>query len=171
MELSLPEENYYFFYKTESNNTAYFFKTKFKVEYKVIFKPSSYIFGEEKIYASLLYEFSVLAKFEDVQSYRQDDLIAPTVAIIFLDFYNQQDKNVCFYICDSSDGRQHVRKRKFDTWFNNYNRGAFIKLDSELKDTDGINYPIAIIMRNNNIYKTDIVKAFSILISGYNDEK
>jgi len=169
--LFLPPENYYLFDKIESHRNIYLFKTSHDVEYKVIFKPSPYIFGEDKPYASLLYEFSVLAQFAGPQSYVRDDLIAPTVVAIFLDFYNQHDENVCFYICDSADGRQHVRKRKFDMWFNEYNRGAFLKLESEIKDTDGNWYPVAIIMKKDNVYRNDIAKAFSNLISGYNDDK
>ncbi len=110
MKLLLPDENHYVFYKEESYHTAYFFKTINDVEYKVVFKPSPYIFGEDKPYASLLYEFSVLAKFEGPHSYLRDDLIATTVAVIFLNFYNYHNENICFYICDSADGRQHVRK-------------------------------------------------------------
>ena len=171
MESFPTPENYYLYYKAEGYDSAYFFKTSYDVEYKVIFKPSPYIFGEDKPYAYLLYEFSVLAKFAGSHSYTRDDLIAPTVVAIFLDFYNRHDENICFYICDSSDGRQHVRKRKFDMWFNEYNRGAFLKLDSEIKDIDGVWYPVAIIMKNDNVYRVDIIEAFLNLISGYNEEK
>ncbi len=105
------------------------------------------------------------------QSYVRDDLIATTVAIIFLDFYNHHDENVCFYICDSADGRQHVRKRKFDMWFSQYNRGAFMKIDAVIKDTPGIDYPVAIILKRTNTYRNDIFYDFLKLIDRYNNEK
>lgn len=55
--------------------------------------------------------------------------------------------------------------------FDKYNHGAFVKLESELKDVDGTFYPIAIIMTTNNVYRKEIAGAFSILISGANNEK
>lgn len=171
MELLPTPENYYLYDKVKNYDTAYFFKTTYEVEYKIIFKPSPYIFGESKPYARLLFEFSVLAKFAGSHSYMRDDLIAPTVVAIFLDFYKQHDENVCFYICDSSDGKQHVRKRKFDMWFNEYNRGAFVKLDAEIKDSAGIWYTVALIMRNNNFYRREIIESFTNLVVTTNDEK
>lgn len=166
----LPDE-YYPFKNVGGQTNKFFFRTLYDVEYTVVFKPSPYIFGEEKPYAQLLFEFSILAKFAGLQSYVRDDLIAATVAAIFLTFYNEHDQNVCFYICDSSDGKQHVRKRKFDMWFNQYNHGAFSKFDSYLNDADGVVYPVAIIMASDNLYREDISRAFTNLITGYNDEK
>lgn len=81
----LPEE-YYLFERVEDQRIEYFFKTIHDVEYKAIFKPSPYIFGEDKPYAPLLYEFSVLAKFSGPKSFVRDDLIAPTVVQSFLIF-------------------------------------------------------------------------------------
>ena len=167
----LPPEEHYVFYKEESRNTAYFFTTIHDVGYKVVFKPSSYVFGEDKPYASLLYEFSVLAKFSGPQSYVRDELIAATVAVVFLHFYHLHDKNVCFYICDSSDGKQHVRKRKFDMWFQQYNRGAFIKLDQEIRDADGSRYPVAVIMRYENPFRIQVIEDFINIINSYNRDK
>ncbi len=171
MEFFQLHEDHYVYQKTEGASSVYFFKTAFEVEYKVIFKSSPYIFGEEQPYADLLYEFSLLAKFTNAHSFNRDELIAPTIATIFLDFYNAANQNVCFYICDSSDSRQHVRKRKFDTWFNEYNHGTFLKLDAMINDIDGTQYPVSVIMYKDNIYKNDQLKAFTDLISGYNDEK
>ncbi len=171
MELFQLHEDHYVYQKIDGITSIYFFKTIFDVEYKVILKPSPYLFGDAQPYADLLYEFSLLAKFTSTHSFQRDELIAPTIATIFLDFYNGANQNVCFYICDSSDNKQHVRKRKFDTWFDKYNRGAFLKLDAILNDTNGTQYPVSIVMRKNNLYKDDLLKAFTNLISGYNDEK
>lgn len=76
MELLQLHEDHYVYQKAEDINSVYFFKTIYDVEYKVIFKPSPYIFGEDKPYANLLYEFSLLAKFTSSHSYNRDDLIA-----------------------------------------------------------------------------------------------
>jgi hypothetical protein len=167
----LPPDKYYPYDEKIEDRYYYSFKTNFEVVYEIVFKPSPYVFGEEKEYAHLLYEFSVLASFAGPQSYVRDDLIAETIVAIFIDFYNRFDENVCFYICDSSDGKQFVRKRKFDSWFVEYNKGAFMKFDSLLKDTDGVEYPVAIILTKANKYLKEISQAFGQLISGINEGK
>lgn len=165
------ENEHYPFEKPGASRREYTFLTGYEVIYRILFKPSPYVFGEDKPYAHLIYEFSILAEFAGPQSYVRDDLIAPTVVAIFLDFYNRNDQNVCFYICDSSDGKHHVRARKFDMWFRQYNRGAFSKLDSDLLDTNGDTIPVSIILTKSNIYLEAINQAFLQLITGYNDEK
>lgn len=166
-----PKLKYEFAKSKDGANHICRFETVRGIIYTVIFKPSSYIFGEQQPYASLLFEFSILAKFSGPESYVRDDLIAPTVVAIFLDFYNSHDENISFYICDSSDGKQHVRKRKSDMWFDEYNRGAFIKIDSDIKDAEGTKYPVAFIMRSENKYRKELINAFSELIAEYNDGK
>ena len=163
-------ERRYEFERSGTNRFHYFFRTVHQVEYKVVFKPASYVFGDDKPYASLLYEFSLLVQFAGPDSYRRDDLIAPTVAFIFLDFYNN-NQNICLYICDSSDGKHHVRARMFNIWFRQYNRGAFSKFDSYLVDTNGDTIPVSIILSSDNAYWEEINVAFSRLIKGYNDQK
>lgn len=164
-------EEYYAFERSESDQLSYFFRTVHQVEYKVVFKPASYVFGEDKPYASLLYEFSLLVQFSGPDSYRRDDLIAPTVAFVFLDFYNRNNENICLYICDSSDGKHHVRARMFNIWFRQYNRGAFSKFDSYLVDTNGDTVPVSIILASDNVYWEEINAAFFRLIKEFNDQK
>jgi hypothetical protein len=171
-QIPLPDGlDYYSFIKVEGQWEEYIFFTNFEVEYTLQFKSSPYVFGEDKPYASLLYEFSVLAQFSGPHSYVRDDKIAATVVAIFIDFYNGKGENISFYICDSSDSRQHVRKRKFDGWFGEYNKGAFFKLDGEIKDEEGIRYPVAIIIRSNNPFKDQLAVDFVNLLAGLNEGK
>lgn len=171
-QIPLPDGlEYYPFIKKEGEREEYVFVTNYKVEYTLKFKPSPYIFGEDKPYARLLFEFSVLAQFSGLESYVRDDKIAATVAAIFIDFYNSKMENISFYICDSSDSRQHVRKRKFDGWFSEFNKGAFFKLDGEIKDEEGIRYPVAIIIRSNNPFRGQLAVDFVNLLAGINEGK
>lgn len=75
------------------------------------------------------------------------------------------------YICDSSDFKQHVRKRKFDQWFTQYNQGFFVKVDEQIKDIDGAYYPVAIIMKPSNPYRLQVFEAFVKLADSYNNDK
>lgn len=171
-QIPLPDGlDFYPFFKKEGPREEYVFVTSFKIEYTIKFKPSSYIFGEDKPYARLLYEFSILAQFHGPESYVRDDKIAVTVVAIFISFYNHKSENISFYICDSSDSRQHVRKRKFDGWFDEYNRGAFFKLEGVIKDREGIQYPVAIIIRSTNPFKDQLVLDFAQLLTGINEGK
>jgi Family of unknown function (DUF6169) len=171
-QIPLPDGlDFYSFIKKEGPKEEYGFVTTYNVEYTIKFKSSAYIFGEDKPYAPLLYEFSILAQFSGPESYVRDDRISATVVAIFIDFYNRKSENISFYICDSSDSRQHVRKRKFDSWFSEYNKGAFIKFDGEIQDRDGVRYPVAIIMRHNNPFKNELAVDFVNLLAGINDGK
>ena len=155
----LPDK-YYPFKTSGGSQTSYSFLTVNDVEYQVVFKPTANILGNDQPYSHLLYEFSMLAKFAGPQSYVRDDLIGATVAAIFLNFYNQHDQNVCFYVCDFSDEKQHVRSRKFNDWYMEANRGAFIKLDVLFKGYDDVTVPASMVIakdnqvqkRNNNVF-------------------
>ena len=108
----LPERHYPF---EISDNLpfSYNFFTINDIEYEVIFKATPNILGDNYILGHLLYEFSMLARFAGPQSYVRDDLIGATVIAVFLDFSNKHDRNICFYISDFRDEKQHVRSRKF----------------------------------------------------------
>lgn len=143
-ELSLPGYEYYEYVFEGGINNLYSFQTWCGVVYEIKFKPSPYIFGEDSVFAPYVYEFSILISYkpEGVIKLASDKLIPNTVVTIFLDFYKNNDNNVCIYICDSSDSKQHVRKRKFDLWFLQFNKGDFIKIDEKFIDRDGTEYPV-----------------------------
>jgi hypothetical protein len=166
----LPEE-YYPFIQTDETEATYRFITKNDVEYKLVFKATPNVLVDKPPYAHLLYELSLLAKFAGTGSYVRDDLIAATIAAIFIDFINQHDENICFYICDFSDERQHVRARKFEEWFQQFHRGGFLKLDISFKGYDGSAIPASLIMAKGNRYVREITAAVFHLLFEYNNEK
>ena len=51
-----------------------------------------------------------------------------------MNFYSRKNNAISIYICESSDGKELVRKRKFDQWFQEYNDDTFIKIDKNLID-------------------------------------
>ena len=164
-------QGYEFSFENGADN-SYIFQIVAGIIYEIKFKPSPYLFSNA-LFANYTYEFSLALIYKPPDYINLPDiLLAPTVINIFLDFYNRFDNNnITVYICDSLDYKQHVRKRKFDTWFNEYNKGMFVKLDEEIKDTDGIEYPVAIIIKPLNPYRQQIFEAFISLIDSYNDGK
>jgi hypothetical protein len=99
-----------------------------------------------------------------------DKRIPFTIVSIILNFYQCSNNNVCIYICDSSDKRQLSRARKFNYWFKYFNPGGFIQMTEVLKDIDGVEYPIGMILKVKNPFRGQIVEAFANLVSEYNKE-
>lgn len=166
----LPEE-YYPFEINNNGETTYKFFTTNDVEYKIVFKSTPNIIGDNQPYSHLLYEFSMLAQFAGPHSCVRDDLIGATVIAIFLDFYKQYDQNICFYMSDFRDEKQHVRSRKFHDWYLKYNRGAFIKIDIYFKGYKEMIIPASIITAKDNPYRTEILSPLINLLTEYDNEK
>lgn len=77
-----------------------------------------------------------------------------------------------FQICDSSDGRQKSRERKFASWFQAYNPGTMVRFDYMIQDqTDGQAYYITLITSLFNPHIHDIIDQFQRVADGYNDPK
>ncbi len=154
---------YSFFFKGGSNN-GYVFITKDGIGYEVIFKPTPYLFGYEKsIFSDLIFEFSILVEFNPNEKLPATDAkISATTALIFNDFYLKKGNAITIYICDSSDDKKSIRKRKFDIWFTKYNDVSFFKIDKTLIDKDKKRFPISLILSDFNPYKTEIINSFTV---------
>lgn len=171
-ESSFQGEEVYSYQFLGGTNNVYSFITVSGLVYEVRFKPTGYIFGEAD-FSSYVFEFSLLLvhKPEGPVKIASDMRIPNTVVLIFLNFFGRQSKNICLYICDSSDFKQNVRKRKFDRWFADYNNGNFTKLDETLLDKDGTEFPVSLIMRLDNPYRKEVADAFFELAASINNEK
>lgn len=165
-------EDYYSFRFIGGGNNAYSFVTAYGVIYEVRFKPTGYIFGDAP-FAPYVFEFSLLMTYKPAERIKiaSDLQIPKTVISILIDFFKEESKLVSLYICDSSDFKQLVRKRKFDRWFLDYNNGDYIKSDQKLVDRDGTEFPVAIILRRDNPYRSEISDAFFELATHLNNEK
>lgn len=167
---SLLPENEYEFEFIRGKNNSYLFETAIGIKYEVQFKSSPYIFGEDAVYASYVYEFVLLVRASDDKLIELDLRIPFTIVAIIIDFYKNNDNNVCVYICDSSDGRQLSRARKFNYWFRYFNPCGFIQMSEVFKDIDGVEYPVGMILKVKNSFRAQIVEAFANLVSEYNKE-
>ena len=172
-ELLLKDDEFYSFEFLGGVNNVYNFITVHEVVYAIKFKPSAYIFPQHVSFAEYIFEFSLILIFrpEGKLKIASDHRIPKTVLAIFFNFFERCSNNVCVYICDSSDSKQFVRKKKFDRWYNDFNTGGFSKLDEVLIDSKGGQYPVAVILKSNNPFKLEVFKAFSELVVKTNNEK
>ena len=153
-------------------NNSYTVLTKSDVVYEIKFKPSNYLLEIEDFQNELVFEFviEVLYKPENV-ALTLDKLIGPTLNIIFKKFYESFQESVTVYICDSSDGKQYVRKRKFDHWFAEFNDNSFIKLDDIVLDADRNEFPVSFILKKDNRKFYEILDALTNTVSSNNQSK
>ncbi len=76
------------------------------------------------------------------------------------------------YICDSSNGKQDLRKRKFDECYDKHEDPTkFAKMNEVLNDSNRNVYLISMIFQQKNPRKLEIISAFLKLADDNNSEK
>lgn len=80
----------------------------------------------------------------------EDKKVGITVVAIFKNFYEKYGDAISIYICDTSDGKELARKRKFDGWFSLFNDENFVKVDQVVLDSIGNMFPISLIISKSN---------------------
>jgi Family of unknown function (DUF6169) len=164
--------NYEFEFRGGINNN-YGFETDLGIVYNVKFRPSNYLLGDETtLFANHIYEFIIEVVYNPLgKNPPLDKLVSKTISEVIKDFYYKKNGAVCIYICDSSDGRQDLRRRKFDDWFHSEPDFGLIKIDEKIKDSQGNSYPISLIIQQNNPYFIEIVDGFRRIALESNDRK
>jgi len=153
-------------------NNSYSIVTQSDVVYEIKFKPSNYLIEIDDIENELVFEFVIEVLYKPVNvALTLDKLIGPTINKIFKDFYSHYTKSVTVYICDSSDGKQFVRKRKFDHWFEEFNDNTFIKFDDIVTDAENNEYPVSFILKKDNPNFHNILDTLANIVSTNNDDK
>jgi hypothetical protein len=154
-------------------DNIYSFQTKNEIVYEVLLRPTPYLFGSDSMYASFVYELIIRVARNNSTKKRPpfDSLVAPTIAEVFTDFYENSPLTIAIYICDSSDNRQQIRQIKFNRWFEYFDKEDFTKIDDSIRDSGGAIYPVSLIVKYNNPHKKAILWAFLEMIEGYNHEK
>jgi hypothetical protein len=153
-------------------NNSYSIVTSSDVVYEIKFKPSPYLSKLNDIKEDLIFEFviEVLYKPENI-ALTLDKFLAPTINKIFLDFYKTNNDSVTVYICDSSDGKHFVRKRKFDYWFEEFNDRSFVKFDDVILDKENNEFPISFILKKSNPNFSKICEDFFNAVNENNEDK
>jgi Family of unknown function (DUF6169) len=140
---------------------SYNFDTDNFISYDIKFKPSDYIFEGRTPFYVPTFELSITVAVNETGKNPPLDLRVPyTIASIFLDFYKQNNGQVIVFICDSSDARQEVRRRKFNQWVELFKGNEYLKFDTKIIDPLGPIYYNSIILKTNNPYRDQIIQSF-----------
>lgn len=90
-----------------------------------------------------------------------DERIGRTIIEIVKNFLSGLE-NAVVYVCDTSDGRELLRKRKFDQWFRKYDDGTIIKVNGHIA-IPNFNIYNAILIHKENQKKNIFIEAFNDL--------
>ncbi len=151
-------------------NNSYIFKTEYEIRYEIKFVPSGYIWETDPFFKDFTFEF-IIAILENNTGKNPplDKKIPDTIALIFKDFFTNK-RNIVVYICDSSDNKQAIRFRKFNTWFHHYKGMNFMKLDLPIPENDETIFT-SLIMRLDNPNKGIIMVEFDKLAYDLTENK
>ncbi len=112
------------------------FDVEFTTENGVLYRAS---FGDASGYFVRHPEFAFLVQgfgFQIIEGIRgqipHDPRVGATVSMIIQEHFEQHPEAVLFFIHDSSDGREHGRRKKFDTWYRKLSTGQLLKKDAEI---------------------------------------
>lgn len=148
MAYKAPEVSYEFKFAGGEQN-LYLFTTGQEIVYEIKFVPSSYLFVgyvEEPVSA-----FEMVITVADNPSGKRlpaDKRTEPTIRDIFYDFFRAKE-HVIIYICDSSDGRQEARMRKFTNWYYKNIAVDLFKMDARLPDGERFTLLSGILSKRN----------------------
>lgn len=108
-----------------------------------------------------VYSFNIDVVGGDTDMYATDERIGQTIVKVFRIFFSRIE-NVAVYVCDNSDKRHLVRKRKFDFWFWKYNDGTLIKEDgvAVVEDMEILN---SLLIHRSHPRCAEIIFAFKAL--------
>ncbi len=109
-------------------NYFYQFETETGAKYACYFLLYKEYFIDYPAVADNIYSFNVDLIGKAAKS-EIDERIAITIVSILQSFL-QGLQNAVVYICDSSDERHLLRKRKFNAWFHQYDDGTIIKVEA-----------------------------------------
>jgi hypothetical protein len=144
----------------EKNNYFQFITTA-GTKYACYFLSYAEYFKSYKEVASNIYSVNV----EIIESKRRavalDERTGLTIVEIVKRFLKGLE-DVVVYVCDSSDGRELLRKRKFDLWFRKYDDGTVIKIDGHIS-VPNFNIYNAILIHKDNPKKNRFIEVFNEL--------
>ena len=146
-------------YKITKRQAFYYsFTSVAGTSYLCYFIPYDYLFTNYPLIASYIYSFNLDVEKGKSKEQPLDERIGITVAKIIKD-YLLNDDNAGVYICDSSDYREHLRKRKFDTWFRKNDDGTIIKIDRKIYISESVLFN-SLLIHKDNPFKNSFIEAF-----------
>ncbi len=133
----------------------FIFTTSNSVDYKVEFVQDKLNFDE----LLLVFEISITTDTTKKQIFTPlDTRVELTVIGILRTFFSDNKKSTVF-VCDNRDNRQHTRKRKFSSWYNNYKTPEIEKHDNDFIFKDKV-LLTSLLIHQNNPFKKIIIDLF-----------
>lgn len=114
------------------------------------------------------YQFSII-NFNNKKS-PLDPKVRETIIAIIENFF-MENQEVMLYICETGDGKQSMRNRLFEYWFNHYRKHWNIMfLTASITDENGILNYAGIVLRNDHPRLKEIVNEFTTAITLFNEK-
>lgn len=145
-------------------NNYFEFTTTTGIVYACYFLSYAEYFSEYEEIADNVYAFNVEIIKGRKTGISADERIARTIIEIIKTFLSALE-NAVVYVCDMSDGKELLRKRKFDQWFRKYDDGTIIKVDGHIA-VPNFNIYNAILIHKENPRKNRFIEAFNDLNEG-----
>ena len=151
-------------YKVDEADDENFFEffTDHDVHYTVGFMPDDSLMQNEA--------YHLIIVNVDNRPSPSDRKVKDTVLAIVAEFFDKNNTTL-LYICDTGDGKQHLRSRLFERWFSAYDKKAlYTSVISSVVDEDGITNYATIIVRNDNPRLVEVIAEFTSTISLLNQK-
>ena len=130
------------------------FYTAFGTAYAVSFVQASGYFDNKHPVKNFIFRIDI--EQTDPGPYNHPDFrVGITIAEIIYSFFEADNQNVIFYICDPQDGRMIARQRKFDYWYRLFNDGNSNRIIAAISTKD-------FTIEANFIFKKDNVFAYDL---------
>ena len=101
---------------------------------------------------------------------RRDSKLSKTVMHIIYSFF-ESNNSALLYICETGDGRQDMRSRLFQYWYETAsNKAQYIYITASVIDSDGIVNHAALIVRSDNPNAETITSEFTASVRLLNDK-
>ena len=100
----------------------------------------------------------------------RDPKVRETIIAIIENFF-MENQEVMLYICETGDGKQSMRNRLFEYWFNHYSKHWNIMfLTASITDENGILNYAGIVLRNDHPRLKEIVNEFTTTVTLFNEK-
>jgi len=145
-------------YEVSETDLGYQFITSEGVAYFLTFfsYPTVSDFLETRIYM-----FNIERSHHPVKG--QDDVRVRNTILYVMDLFFQFHEDALITICDVMDGKQYVRKRLFDSWFNQFNFGRLKKVDAECM-VDEIKTSVSLYYSSSHSFSDKLEREFQQLV-------
>ena len=121
-----------------------------------------YTFMEENLYQFFISELTG-------NHYAPDPKIKSTIWAVLQEFF-LQNENVVIYICDTTDGKQAIRNRLFQKWYNEFEEKEDYTFMTGMAEYEGVSYFASAIAANSNPHLAEVKQAFEQFVDQIHDK-